>query len=178
MRIVIIIGMTVVLFTGCSGPRSAATDDRSGREPTFEELLAELPSTETFDPSAYPVEMPVLDDPVDHDVPPALMEGRAGAGLVSNKRGYRIQVAFAREKDTADQIVEEVHGWLRSKRREYADLPALQGNIPVHNIYLQPYFRIRIGDFRTRDEAEELLAIVAEDYPRAFIVVDQVSVNN
>ena len=59
-------------------------------------------------------------------------------------------------------------------RVQNPQIPAFQQNLPVHNIYLQPYFRVRIGDFSSREKAEELLNQMLEEYPRAFIVVDQV----
>ena len=166
----------ILLLAGCSGSRSATVVEP--REPTFEEKLAQLPATETFDESAYPAEVPVQNVEIEHDVPAELMEGVAGAGLNSQRRGYRIQVAFAREKLTADQAVEDIHSWLRRMRAENPQVEVFRSNIPVHNIYLQPYFRVRIGDFKTREEAEELLNQMIEEYPRAFIVVDRVTVDN
>ena len=137
-----------------------------------------MPSTETFDETAYPAEMPVVDVEVVHDVPIQLMQGQAGAGTVSQRSGFRIQVAFAREKDVADQAVEGVHTWLQRMRAENPQVNVFQMELPVHNIYLQPYFRVRVGNFPSREKAEELLNLMVRDYPEAFIVVDQVSVNN
>ena len=177
MRDILVSGVLILLVSGCSGPRSTTVDE-GPREPTFEEILAQLPATETFDEAAYPAEMPIMDVVIEHDVPVELMEGRAGAGTSNRTSGYRINIAFAREKDEADQAVEDIHIYLRRMRDENPEIRAFQSDLPVHNIYLQPYFRIRIGDFATQREAEELLAFMTEDYPDAFVVVDQVTVGN
>jgi hypothetical protein len=81
---------------------------------------------------------------------------------------------FAREKDTADQAVEAVHQWLQLMREENPGQNVFQLDLPVHNIYLQPYFRMRVGDFSNKETAEELLNLMIDEYPNAFIVADQV----
>jgi hypothetical protein len=46
---------------------------------------------------------------------------------------------------------------------------------PAHKTYLtfgQPYYRVRIGDFRTRLEAEGQLNIITRFFPQAFIIKD------
>lgn len=173
MRIQLAIYTLFLLLAGCSGGRSTTVDE-GPREPTFDDVLAALPASETFDETAYPAEMPVMDVEISHDVPESLRDGSAGAGFGGQQSGYRIQVAFAREKVVADQAVEDIDSWLQLMRRENPQIDAFQSNIPVHNIYLQPYFRVRIGDYKTREDAEALLAEMLEEYPRAFIVVDQV----
>jgi len=164
----------LLFLAACSGSRPVEVEERGPREPTFEEVLEQLPSTESFDASAYPTPPPVVDVEVEHDVPEALMKGIADGGVSGQQRGYRIQVVFAREKDTADQAVEAVHQWLQLMREENPGQNVFQLDLPVHNIYLQPYFRVRVGDFSNKETAEELLNLMIDEYPNAFIVADQV----
>ncbi len=42
--------------------------------------------------------------------------------------------------------------------------------------YLQPYYRVRMGAFATREDAEAALALVRRQYPEAFLVPDLVTV--
>lgn len=46
----------------------------------------------------------------------------------------------------------------------------------IYLIYKQPYYRIRVGNFVRRDEAEAALDVVKPHFPEAFIVPDQVTV--
>ena len=165
-----------LIFSACSGSRTVV-DDNEPREATFEEKLEALPRSETFDPTAYPTEPVEIAQDTEHAVPVELMEGRASEGITSQRTGYRVQVALVREKNNADGLVDEVTQWLQKMREENPHLSVFQENLPVHNIYLQPYFRVRIGDFSRRDYAEELLTHLIEEYPRALVVVDQVTVN-
>ncbi len=151
-------------------------EDPGNRTPTFEDVLQALPASETFDEASYPTEAPVVDVEVVHDVPDALLAGSVGQNLTGLQQGWRIQVVFAREKAVADQAVDNVHGWLSRMRGVYPDTTVFQQSLPVYNVYVQPYFRVRVGNFTTRDSAEELLAKMIADYPKAFVVVDQINV--
>ena len=45
-------------------------------------------------------------------------------------------------------------------------------DIPIYLSYNQPYYRLRVGDFRNRVEAEKCLRIVKREYPEAFVTAD------
>ena len=162
------------VLAACSSSGGTTIEDPVDRPATFEDVLQALPQTETFDERSYPTEPPVLDIDVEHDVPEDLLTGTfAEAGTTS--KGYRIQVVFAREKALADQAVDEMHSWLSQMRADNPDIEEYQQNLPVYNVYLQPYFRVRIGDFKTREEADALLNVMIEHYPQAFVMVDQIN---
>lgn len=49
---------------------------------------------------------------------------------------------------------------------------------PETGVYLtfkSPNYKVRIGDFRTRLDAQRFLNEIAVDYPNAFIIVDQIN---
>ncbi len=164
-----------VVLSGCSGSSRTTVDDTDPRPPTMSEILQRLPEYETFDEASYPTEPPVVDVVIEHDVPEELMAGSVGQNNSGTRSGWRIQLFFAREKSAADDAMGQIHNWLAQKRSEIPQIPEFQQNLPVYNVYLQPYFRVRIGDFRTRDEAESLLQHMLDDYPRAFVMVDQIN---
>ncbi len=41
--------------------------------------------------------------------------------------------------------------------------------------FSEPYYRVRVGDFRTRLEAEGYLQKISRDYPNAFVIRDQIN---
>ena len=77
--------------------------------------------------------------------------------------GYRVQIFFESgnySKDLALKTADE-----------------FQESFPDVNYYLsfnEPYYRIRVGDFRTMIEAKGFLTKVLEKYPSAFEVKDLV----
>lgn len=46
---------------------------------------------------------------------------------------------------------------------------------PAYISYLEPYFRLRIGDFRSKLEAYEALRKVSLQYEGAFIIKDEIN---
>ncbi len=71
--------------------------------------------------------------------------------------GFRIQLAFGK-KDEVNELRTEF-------LKAYPDLGA-------YISWLQPNFRLRIGDFRTRLQAERFKQEIQESYPGCYIVRD------
>lgn len=78
--------------------------------------------------------------------------------------GYRIQIFFDAGNNSlsrAEQVVEDF-------RTLY----------PIDSAYIsfsEPYYKVRIGDFRSRLKAEAYLQQVLKDYPNAFVIRDRIN---
>jgi hypothetical protein len=48
-------------------------------------------------------------------------------------------------------------------------------DIPCYLIFQEPYYKIRIGDFRTKVEAVKVLKEITAEYPNAFVVEDDIN---
>jgi cell division septation protein DedD len=98
---------------------------------------------------------------------PDTLKARRDSGRVSAKpatvSGYRVQVYSGNNRAQAIQIRTEV-------LEKYTDYAA-------YLIYKQPTFRVRVGDFRSRAAAQELLRELKPLYPVSFIVPDEVLEN-
>ena len=74
--------------------------------------------------------------------------------------GYRIQLYFG------------------SNRKEAILLKAgFKGKYPEYEVYLiyqQPNFKVRIGDFKSKFDADRFFKTIKDDYPACFIVPDQI----
>lgn len=77
--------------------------------------------------------------------------------------GYRLQISYT-------DVREEAY---KGKAAMYREFPELKSYVE----YEQPYYKLRIGDFRTRLEATYYLQQVILLYPGAFIVKDKVKLN-
>ena len=75
-------------------------------------------------------------------------------------KGYRVQIHFGPEKakalDMKSKFMTTFH------------------DVSAYLDYQQPYFKIRVGDFRTKLEAYKLLQDISVDFPGAFIVSDEI----
>ncbi len=63
---------------------------------------------------------------------------------------------------------------LRTDRLK-ADFDSRYPNVPSYISYDEPYYRIRVGDFRTRLDALRFLNEVSSTYLSAIIVVDKIN---
>lgn len=75
--------------------------------------------------------------------------------------GYRVQVYFGSGSD-AKSIANKIRSELNNQFPE----------IGSYLLYEAPYFKVRVGDFRNRNEAYKAFKLVQGNYPGAFIVED------
>jgi hypothetical protein len=75
--------------------------------------------------------------------------------------GYRIQLFSGSERNNANA--------LRGKFK--AEFPEEQ----VYLIYQQPYFKLRVGDFRNLIEAQEMYLKLQKSYEQLLIVPDKIN---
>ncbi len=165
------VALLITLIWGCaSSERSATVDVRAVPTP-----VVDISRYENFDPAPYP------DTPLDtltaitHDVPAHLMEGRAAEGLRSEVPGFRVQIFSSIERNAATEAQENVQSWWRRQHDEGA-VPEdiFPEGLPVYNVYSQPYYRIRVGDFLSREEAQALHSVLVRHFTDAFIVPDTI----
>jgi hypothetical protein len=74
--------------------------------------------------------------------------------------GYRIQIYFGGTRQKASEIKLDFSG-------KYPEIPA-------YVTYQQPNFKVRIGDYRNRFDAQKFLMEIEGMYPTSFIVPDDV----
>lgn len=84
----------------------------------------------------------------------------------NNKRkagidGFRVEIFFSSALNAREQSQEKKKEFL-SKYPEHR----------VHIKFISPNFRVRVGDFRTKNEALKLYKKIEKDFPGAFIVPD------
>jgi hypothetical protein len=158
-------------LAACAGPSRTtgpSTGGPAGAAPVYE----------TFDPAGYDVRPAAAAASVVHDVPPRLMEGRVevpprGSSAPTSRvvDGFRIQVFTSEDRTSAERVRAEAEAW---SREQGGPSGRLRGEVA----YLQPYYRVRLGAFASRSEAEEALAGVRARYPEAFLVPDLVTVSD
>lgn len=86
------------------------------------------------------------------------------AGRIHSLEGFRIQIFFDSgnlSKRNSAQVREEF-----IKR-----FPGIEAYIT----FREPYYRVRIGDFRTKLEADGFRKKILQHYPHAFTVNDQIN---
>ena len=161
------------LMTGCAGP---ATHLAAPAEPPLPSLPVNWAEVEDFDPAPYTEPNPSANWESIHRVPAQLMQGIVGVHAGgADQDGFRIQVHSTQEMIESDRFVAEVVNWWQSMREE-GELSDDGSAAPVYQDFRAPYYRIRLGNFLTRENADGLLKLVEQRYPNAFIVPSRVRV--
>ena len=161
-------------LAACAAPRETSTDPTP---PPAEETGP--PAYETFDPSGYDAEPPPAQTEIQHDVPAVLMEGTIEEPEPEGPRtvqGYRIQVFSSADKAAAEGVRDEAATWWRTAQNDPDALELLPNGLPMEVDFNQPYYRVRLGAFEYRREAEQAIRVVQRRFPEAFIVPDTVTI--
>lgn len=148
------------------------------------EPSAAYPAYETFDASDYPAVVPPP-APTEHDVPASVMAGRVdvpggqGAAMPVEDaprqvEGQRVQIFSTASRETAERVQREARAWWETARRR----PGAPRAMDVQVVYLQPYYRVRMGAFADDAAADAALGLVRTEYPEAFLVPDLVTVGD
>ena len=104
-----------------------------------------------------------LDLDQDSRIESLISKQRALYNLDSSFSGYRIHI-FMEIGNDALKHAEDM------KRRFENAFP----DIPIYLTYVEPYFRLRAGDFRNRVEAEKCLRRIKPKFKEAFVTADMI----
>jgi len=177
-RIAPVFCICLLLLGGCvSIERVSDEEDETDEAAEAARVLAEV---ETFDVDQYPLERPERVVDITHRVPERLMEVRAGAGVERTVEGYRVQIFSTDDRRAADEVYTEAEAWWASHRESDALREVFEDAVPeeppVHLIYRQPLYRVRVGNFTSQERARQLMQVLRDEFSDAFIARSPVTV--
>lgn len=82
-------------------------------------------------------------------------------GPIVTQMGYRVQIYYGSDR--------------RAVFKEQARFAALYPNLITYITYKEPNYYLRAGDFRTRMEAQKLMAELRPTYPTLFIFREKIN---
>jgi hypothetical protein len=82
----------------------------------------------------------------------------------NQKNGYRICI-FADSGQKANRSAENVRSAFMS----------MYSNIRPYKVFNSPFYRVYVGDFKTKSEAMKFLRTLESNFPDAYIVHDVIS---
>ena len=91
------------------------------------------------------------------------LRGQVASNSTRAINGFRVRIFFD-NKQSARAESEAV-----LKRFE-----ALHRDIKAYRTYANPYFKVTVGDFRTKSEAMEVLSRIKTEFPSAFVVKESI----
>ncbi|RYD55206.1 MAG: SPOR domain-containing protein [Sphingobacteriales bacterium] len=84
-------------------------------------------------------------------------------GVIRSGRGYRVQIYNGNDRNKANQIK--------------VDFMRRFPGVRTYLTYVQPQFRVKVGDYRGRDEAQQMYNQVSGFYNPSMIVPDIIVIN-
>lgn len=160
IRVLISAMVVVVLFSGCtyfpaSGSSTQLAGDREYESVTVPEM--EASPTMVVEARSEPPKR------VSMDPYPAYAEADKNVGESGQTRGWRVQV-FTTENEVAAQ--------------EYKNKVEIKLDMDAYIVVMYPYYKVRVGNCLTREEAEELENKVRAKGFETFIVRDTVEMDS
>ena len=166
----------VLALPGCS--RLASSSGPDGTQDVSDDLPVNWAEVEDFDPDRYADEQPAPRPDITHDVPAELLRRGGSAGVSAGvQSGFRISIFSSTDPLEADRTAAAAAVWWQ-RLQNNGELDNLYTSVeyepPIYQDYRAPYYRVRIGNFAERADAQRMLDLVEDRYPNAFIVPDQV----
>lgn len=91
------------------------------------------------------------------------MSGHIRSNSTRTIKGYRVRIYFDNKQVSRNASM----GVYNSFRSRWHDIPAYRS-------YVNPYFKVTVGDFRTKSEAMRFLEEIRGAFPSAFVVKENI----
>jgi uncharacterized protein Veg len=85
-------------------------------------------------------------------------------GAIVSQMGYRVQIYYGSDR--------------RAAFKEQGRFVSLYPTLMTYITYKEPNYYLRAGDFRTRMEAQKLMAELRSSYPTLFIIREKINAPN
>jgi len=78
-------------------------------------------------------------------------------------KGYRVRIYFDNKQNSRN-----------ASMATYSAFCSNHHDIPAYRSYVNPYFKVTVGDFRTKSEAMQFLTTIKGEYPAAFVIKENI----
>jgi len=104
---------------------------------------------------------------VEHDMPDLFLKDVVQDDkVVDQYAGFRVQLLSTRSVAEADSTKDNFRVWADQH---------IQGYSPeAYVTFRQPYYKVRVGDFRDQQKANNFSRMVKDEYPAAWVVHDRI----
>lgn len=169
----------LMIIAGCSAPETVTERDVrpvERPEPDEEREISEesiRDDLDGFERTLFDYRSSLSDQfsSISNDVPEAFQQDASYQNPGEDTAGYRVQIYSTREVAAADSTLDDFRVWASENLDEHS-------TIEVYIYFRQPYYRVRAGDFRNRENAIEFARIAKQQYPDAWVVHDRINTEN
>lgn len=107
-----------------------------------------------------------------HDMPEAFMKKDSSNETINSNPydGFRVQIISTRDIQLADSVANQYRAW--------ADTTISGYMARAYTFFRQPFYKVHIGDFQERDQANSFSKLLRRRYPDAWVVHDRINPSN
>ena len=104
-----------------------------------------------------------------HDMPAAFMKKDSSDETINSNPydGYRVQIISTRDIQLADSVANQYRAWADTTINGYM--------ARAYTFFRQPFYKVHIGDFQERDQANSFSKLLRRRYPDAWVVHDRIN---
>ena len=84
--------------------------------------------------------------------------------------GFRVQIISTQDVDEAELVRIEFNNWMNTEIDDY------EANAYI--LFRQPYYKLHVGDFKSRADAIEFGRVLKRKFPDAWVVFDDIDPSN
>lgn len=161
-----IVGLLLILLliASCSGSKEIVQESipvEESSEPIIESAKINL--------SEYKVKPELAFYSIENSIPEVF---QVETNQLSNNpnSGFRVQIISTQDVNQAEQVRIEFNTWMQMEVPEY------EANAYI--LFRQPYYKLHVGDFKSRADAIEFGRILKRKFPDAWVVFDDIDPTN
>lgn len=169
-KAVIIPALIILLALSACGPSRELAEDPAEEE-IVEEIVEEEEVFELLSAEDLAQLRNTLADPylqTQNEVSPVFELTDEDLEADNSRNGFRIQILSTEDMNEADAISLRYYDWADNR-----DLPFIRAP-EAYVLFRQPYYRVRVGDFRNRADVIEFLELLRPRFPGSWIVLDTI----
>jgi hypothetical protein len=165
--------LIILITLGCTATKETTTDD--GPAPAEHDTVATSDEDLNKLQTLLAQNRSSLSDVYtsqQHDMPKAFLKtDSSDASLTRNPfDGYRVQIISTRDVQLADSMASQFRTW--------ADTTITGYDAKAYVSFRQPFYKVHIGDFQKRNQANSFSKLIKPQYPDAWVVHDRIKPDN
>lgn len=92
-------------------------------------------------------------------------------------RVYHVQLDMKKDKDAADRRLTDALAWWHKHGSETVPgpsaVPDSSRDRPLRLVWKAPFYRVRLGPYASRSQAEQALSAIRASFPEAFVAPER-----
>ncbi|WP_445664953.1 SPOR domain-containing protein [Fodinibius sp. AD559] len=159
-----VVGLLVIGIIGCKTTEQTTPDKEdptsTDRDEPLSEFIAVLDETRSSLSDVYLTQK--------QDIPDIYLKADSIEEQINRNpyAGYRVQILNTRNVEQADSVANSFRMWSDSTIAGY--------KADAYVSFRQPQFKVHVGDFQIREQANKFSRLIKNRYPDAWVVHDRI----